>query len=170
MPMHHARSSSTNTVHCASRRQVTVQATVRLHTFTVQSRAVRQAIAQGALKAQHNADLLACDCRYRTTAEEDDATIASSTAGPRQKVAARLLRIEKEILHGALTDLFHAACVPCKTGAPAHSVKYVTFRALTGGPKPQDCRAGALQEVHSALADSDPVESHGPSVIPVRLS
>lgn len=39
-------------------------------------------------------------CRYRTTAEEDDATIASSSAGPRQKVAARLLRIEKEILNG----------------------------------------------------------------------
>ena len=38
--------------------------------------------------------------RYRTTAEEDEATIASSTAGPRQKVAARLLRIEKEILNG----------------------------------------------------------------------
>ena len=44
--------------------------------------------------------LHAMPCRYRTTAEEDDATIASSSAGPRQKVAARLLRIEKEILNG----------------------------------------------------------------------
>lgn len=48
-------------------------------------------------------------CRYRTTGEEDDATIASSTAGPRQKVAARLLRIEKEILNGmAKPDPRHA--------------------------------------------------------------
>ena len=85
-------------------------------------------------------------------------------------MAARLLRIEKEILHGALTALSHLACVPLKTGSPAPSLKDVIFRASLPWPKPQDCRAGALQEVHSALAESDPVESHGPSVIPVRLS
>lgn len=39
--------------------------------------------------------------RYRTTEDEDDATLASETAGPREKVAARLLRIEKRILNGA---------------------------------------------------------------------
>ena len=39
--------------------------------------------------------------RYRTTEDEDDATLASATAGPREKVAARLLRIEKRILNGA---------------------------------------------------------------------
>ena len=47
--------------------------------------------------------------RYRTTAEEDEATIASSSAGPRQKVAARLLRIEKEILNGTAPM---SACFP----------------------------------------------------------
>lgn len=50
--------------------------------------------------------MLLLHCRYRTTAEEDAATIASSTAGPRQKVAARLLRIEKEILNGVLFRSF----------------------------------------------------------------
>ena len=39
-------------------------------------------------------------CRYRTSIEEDEAIVASSSAGPRQKVAARLVRIEKTILSG----------------------------------------------------------------------
>ncbi|CAL5228874.1 g12088 [Coccomyxa viridis] len=49
--------------------------------------------------------LQSCLSRYRTTAEEDEATIASTSAGPRQKVAARLLRIEKEILNGAMREV-----------------------------------------------------------------
>ena len=170
MPVNLAPSNPTDMVHYAARRQLSVIATVRLSTFIMRSKTVPQAVARGATLALDNADLSAHDRRYRTTAEEDEATIASLTAGPRQKVAARLLRIEKEILHGALTDLFQAACMPYKPGPPTHSVEIATFRALMRGPKPQDCRAGALQEVHSALADSDPVESHGPSVIPVRLS
>lgn len=40
-------------------------------------------------------------CRYKTTQEEDGAVIDDPAAGPRQKVAARLLRIEKSILGGA---------------------------------------------------------------------
>lgn len=43
---------------------------------------------------------LVCAVRYKTSCEEDEAIIGSSTAGPRQKVAARLLRIEKAILRG----------------------------------------------------------------------
>lgn len=39
---------------------------------------------------------------YRTTVEQDDAIIADPTTGPRQTVAARLLRIEKQILAGAV--------------------------------------------------------------------
>ena len=39
---------------------------------------------------------------YRTTIEQDDATIADPSTGPRQTVAARLLRIEKQILAAAL--------------------------------------------------------------------
>lgn len=38
--------------------------------------------------------------RYKTSVEEDDAIIEDPHAGPRQKVAARLLRIEKSILKG----------------------------------------------------------------------
>ena len=127
MPLHYAPSNFTALVRCASRCQLSVQATLRLHTSLTRAKAVPQALVRGASIAQHDADLLACERRYRTTAEEDEATITSSTAGPRQKVAARLLRIEKEILHGALADLFHAACVPCKTGALAHSVKIDTW-------------------------------------------
>lgn len=43
--------------------------------------------------------------RYRTTKEEDDAVVADPTAGPREKVASRLLRIEKSILTGALNEI-----------------------------------------------------------------
>ena len=44
-------------------------------------------------------------CRYKTSIEEDDGVVADPSAGPRQKVAARLLRIEKSILSGALSSL-----------------------------------------------------------------
>ena len=40
--------------------------------------------------------------RYRTTVAEDDAIIADPSTGPRQTVAARLVRIEKGILQGTL--------------------------------------------------------------------
>lgn len=39
---------------------------------------------------------------YRTTIKEDGEIIKDPTTGPRQTVAARLLRIEKGILQGAL--------------------------------------------------------------------
>lgn len=39
---------------------------------------------------------------YKTSVGEDEATLASPTAGPRQKVAARLLRLEKLALTAAL--------------------------------------------------------------------
>ena len=45
--------------------------------------------------------------RYKTSREEDDAVVADPSAGPRQKVAARLLRIEKSILSGTLSVLYH---------------------------------------------------------------
>lgn len=48
-------------------------------------------------------------CRYKTTEEEDAAVIADSSAKPRKRVAARLVRIEKSILKCAL---LHAPC-PC---------------------------------------------------------
>ncbi|CAK0782675.1 hypothetical protein CVIRNUC_005870 [Coccomyxa viridis] len=72
--------------------------------------------------------LQTCLSRYRTTAEEDEATIASSTAGPRQKVAARLLRIEKEILHGVLKGVMEqpAAAQAVEQGwAPGSAVMAV---------------------------------------------
>ena len=42
---------------------------------------------------------------YRTTIEEDDAIIADPESGPRQTVAARLLRIEKRILQSAMSQV-----------------------------------------------------------------
>jgi histone-lysine N-methyltransferase SETD3 len=40
--------------------------------------------------------------RYRTTIEQDEAIIVDPSTGPRQTVAARLLKIEKGILQGCL--------------------------------------------------------------------
>jgi hypothetical protein len=42
---------------------------------------------------------------YRRSVEEDDAIIADPSTGPRQAVAARLLRIEKRILQRAVAQL-----------------------------------------------------------------
>jgi len=42
---------------------------------------------------------------YKTTIAEDTAIIEDPTTGPRQTVAARLLRIEKGILQGALGEV-----------------------------------------------------------------
>ncbi|DBB15649.1 TPA: hypothetical protein ACH3X3_003860 [Trebouxia sp. C0006] len=44
--------------------------------------------------------LLSRRLRYRTSQEENDAMVVDPRAGPREKVAARLLRIEKSILSG----------------------------------------------------------------------
>ena len=41
-----------------------------------------------------------CWCRYPTSIAEDDAVVADRHAGAREKVAARLVRIEKAILQG----------------------------------------------------------------------
>ena len=47
--------------------------------------------------------------RYKTSREEDDAVVADPRAGPREKVAARLLRIEKSILSGGMPSFYLAA-------------------------------------------------------------
>ena len=44
-------------------------------------------------------------CRYCTSIAEDNAVVNDPDAGPREKVAARLLRIEKTILNGELTHM-----------------------------------------------------------------
>ena len=52
------------------------------------------------------------DCRYCTTISEDNAVVTDPSAGPREKVAARLLRIEKTILNGETSDAgLRAACM-----------------------------------------------------------
>ena len=49
-----------------------------------------------------------CECSYRTSISEDEAVIRDATAGPRQKIAARLLKIEKSIYCGKpTTGLFN---------------------------------------------------------------
>ncbi len=48
---------------------------------------------------------MASCCRYRTTIEQDEATIADPHSGARATVAARLVRIEKIILQQALDQL-----------------------------------------------------------------
>ena len=76
------------------------------------------------LKAQHNADLLACDRRYRTTAEEDEATIASSIsrAATEGGCSGCCASRRRSCNGSASSDLFlcRRAC-HCKTGVPAHS-------------------------------------------------
>ena len=64
-----------------------------------------EAAALGAL-TRHLRKRLAA---YGTTIEEDDAIVESEGSGPRQKVAARLLRIEKRILGAALAKAEEAA-------------------------------------------------------------
>ena len=55
--------------------------------------------------------------RYRTTIEQDEATIADPSTGPRQTVAARLLKIEKGILQGCLAAVM---ALPGAEEAAAH--------------------------------------------------
>lgn len=56
--------------------------------------------------------------RYRTTIEEDEAVIANPASGPRETVAARLLRIEKRILGRSLEA---ALALPGAEEAAAHA-------------------------------------------------
>lgn len=77
-----------------------------------------EAAALGAL-TRHLRKRLAA---YGTTIEEDDAIVESEASGPRQKVAARLLRIEKKILGAALAEaegLARAAGVDVESSAAA---------------------------------------------------
>ena len=60
--------------------------------------------------------------RYRTSREEDDAVVADPGAGPRQKVAARLLRIEKSILSGMLS--VHTSLPSQHTSLPSQHRAY----------------------------------------------
>ena len=64
-----------------------------------------EAAALGALTRHLRRRLAA----YATTIADDDATVASESAGPREKVAARLLRIEKRILGAALASAEEAS-------------------------------------------------------------
>mmetsp|Transcript_34438 Transcript_34438/g.88075 ORF Transcript_34438/g.88075 Transcript_34438/m.88075 type:complete len:316 (+) Transcript_34438:741-1688(+) len=68
--------------------------------------------AATALLADH---LRARIAKYRTTIEEDSRTVEDPAASAKAKVAARLLRIEKGILQGALAEL--SAVMPPQ-GAP----------------------------------------------------
>ena len=52
------------------------------------------------LSMPHGSCASAAICRYRTSSEQDEAVIADPAAGPREKVAARLLKLEKSILSG----------------------------------------------------------------------
>lgn len=77
-----------------------------------------EAAALGAL-TRHLRKRLAA---YGTSIEEDDAIVESEASGPRQKVAARLLRIEKKILGAALAEaegLAWAAGVDIESSAAA---------------------------------------------------
>lgn len=53
---------------------------------------------------------LFCDLRrYSSTSEEDEAVIADSSAKPRKRVAARLIRIEKAILNREFVSCVRSA-------------------------------------------------------------
>ena len=57
--------------------------------------------------------------KYRTSIEEDEATMADPAAGPRPKVAARLLRGEKQILLAALAAAMALPGAADAAAAPA---------------------------------------------------
>ena len=67
---------------------------------------------------------------YGTSIEEDDAIVASEAAGPREKVAARLLRIEKRILGVALEKVEEAAKA---SGVDVDSAAAAAAAAAAGG-------------------------------------
>ena len=105
--------------------------------------------------------------RYRTTAEEDEAIIASSSAGPRQKVATRLLRIEKAILTGAPDVVPGFRCVRallCFTISPE------CFSVACNLQGPIAACAGALQEVLAGLGEASIGSTDSASRLHVRLS
>eukprot|EP00884_Botryococcus_braunii_P019622 jgi/Botrbrau1/6343/Bobra.0098s0002.1 len=61
--------------------------------------------SEAGLRSQLQSYLTDRLARYPRTIQEDEEIIACPTSGPREKVAARLVRIEKQILQGALADL-----------------------------------------------------------------
>ncbi|KAK9834599.1 hypothetical protein WJX74_005523 [Apatococcus lobatus] len=65
--------------------------------------------------------------RYCTSVAEDNAVVNDPDAGPREKVAARLLRIEKTILNDVLTEVTHLP------GAPEHLLASRRNGALLAG-------------------------------------
>lgn len=57
---------------------------------------------------------------YKRSLSHDEAVIADPEASPKERIAARLTRIEKTILRDALTAVEHATdCVPCGGMGPA---------------------------------------------------
>lgn len=67
---------------------------------------------------------------YKTTVTEDEAIIADPTVRPRQTVAAKLVRIEKLILQGAMQELMQQpgaqqAAATAATEADAAGVRFI---------------------------------------------
>lgn len=124
--------------------------------------------------------------RYKTSIEEDTAVIEDPTTGPRQKVAARLLRIEKSILsgkliprepHSLLQQLSTAAprIVPSVSGRMCRLSSHVTFEWYKKhyiSPYNGVCDvAGALEQVEAlpgSVGDLSRLEV--PYVVALRLS
>ena len=79
-------------------------------------------------------------------------------------MAARLLRIEKEILNGMALPIPWCLLSPAGNHPAMLGLNDCIFSAVKA------LCAGAMQEVQGLLDESDPVEETGPSVIPVRLS
>lgn len=129
-------------------------------------------------------------CRYRTSCEEDEAIISSTTAGPRQKVAARLLRIEKAILRGAPPSTHPERDNVChrlegkggQLGAAGsqHVLNMTDESTLSkctqicfcwsSGRSPSGCLAGALEEALRLTDDRDEAVRGDARTVPVRLS
>ena len=69
--------------------------------------------------------------RYKTTLQQDEATIDDPEASPRQKVAARLLRIEKSILGGERPKNAKTACVSTDALHPtSHQIRHLDCHKL----------------------------------------
>jgi len=100
--------------------------------------------------------------RYRTTEAEDDATIARASASPREKVAARLLRIEKRILRGAAAPGQHARLSPWHGARSAGGHGSLCGRACPPAPC-QSGRSHCQGSVHAALCSN----RHGPGGRPM---
>jgi hypothetical protein len=86
--------------------------------------------------------------RYRTSIAEDEAIIVDETLPPRQRVASRLLRIEKGILEGAcmpapLLASFSYLITRCRLS----SVRCMSARSGAQKVWGVCCSAGALRQV-----------------------